>query len=233
MRIFPSLALFIVLCSPPAALAYKPAYPKTYTAKKADDKFLLVMYFKYDDWRDRDCALLAHYPESGLYKNDDSKQLLWTVGFFEFERNLELASDGVHLIRLGGPRYGISEKELKHEAVAFLANGDLVRTYSVADLLRNPEACLPSNRGGFTLIGGPNVHWLKEKKLDEANHHYTITTWDRQRIVFDIATGEIVARSTEPRLNRAQFYVAIVGVLAIAGVSYRWWVSFRRKRCAP
>src|SRR5205823_3455019 len=75
MRIILSFAFFIALCSPPAAFAYKPAEPTTYKFTTPDKRFVFVMYCEWGDWRERDRALLADYPASGLYKNDGSKQM--------------------------------------------------------------------------------------------------------------------------------------------------------------
>ena len=71
-----------------------------------------------------------------------------------------------------------------------------------------PNAMLPKETeapDGFVSVGGPNVRWLKETKLDEENLQYTIVTWDRQRVVFDMTAGEIISRTTvaKPWLNHS------------------------------
>jgi hypothetical protein len=220
MRAVLTFAILISLCSQTAALAYKPAYPKTFTITTPNQKFLFVMYFEYDDWKSRDKDLFADYPATGLYKNDGSKELLWRFDSFKFEWELDLASDGVHLVRFGPGLRGIDKENLKREAVSFFANGKLLRTYSVGDLIKRPKELLPE------WTSSAPFSWVKKSKFDEDNFQYSIITNDGEQVVFDIQTGQIISQRTIflRNLNDRQFSAVVAGGIAFAAI-FCWWLA--------
>jgi hypothetical protein len=159
------------------------------------------------------------YTQSGLYRNDGSTEPRWTVDWYAY--GVEVGSDGIHLIRHGPwpglPRYRNSSwaSALDQEALSFFANGQLVRTFRIGDLVDNP-AVLPRSVSHFT--------WLDQGYLDSGRMEYRLTTKDGNRFVLDARTGQIVSASRPVRVT-AEGWAALVGVvLAVAVVA---WVAWR------
>src|SRR4051812_34995978 len=90
--------LAVVTFAPEAhALDIKP--PRCYTVVTEDERFVFVMLCPqrpaHEGGDDHD-GLRAKYPKSGLYRNDGSRDLLWSVAWYA--PKVHLASDGIHLV---------------------------------------------------------------------------------------------------------------------------------------
>src|SRR6516162_11460738 len=82
-------------CAGNPSRADKPATPATRTEIIANGKFLFVMLCPLALETEQGKAIRAKYPESGLYKNDGSKEPFWTVDWYR--EKVTVASDGVHM----------------------------------------------------------------------------------------------------------------------------------------
>src|SRR5262245_8254252 len=115
------------------AHAFKPATPDSFSVVTEDDRFVFVMLAPAK-WIGQDsrrgAELREKYPSSGLYRNDGSRDPLWTVDWYS--HCVHPASDGIHLVRVertpGNYAYD------GDHAVAFYASGKLLRAYSEGDL---------------------------------------------------------------------------------------------------
>lgn len=215
------LAVLVALVTAPSARADSPASPYTYRVTSANGKYAFVMLSpnSVDDecreWNEATAAeirrLRCEYAVSGLYPANESARALWTVDWYR--HGVEVASDGVHLLR-GGPcpylprdRDGPGSEELATEAVSFFANGRLIRTYSIGELVDRPDE-LPRSVTHF--------NWLREASLDDERSEYTVVTLDGNRFVFDLRTGDIVSQS---RVGRRMWWgwwiVGAVGIVAL------------------
>jgi len=145
------------------------------------------------------------YNESGLYRNDGSTTPLWTVDWYA--HGTEPFSDGIHLVRKGP--WATSPDS---EAVSFFANGVLIRTYTVQDLVANPKN-MPHSVSHFT--------WRYDEELNDHDKTYKITTKHFEYYLFDATTGKIISTSAP-----FQWAPSILGVFLISAFSYWWW---RRK----
>src|SRR2546428_329551 len=132
---------FAVAITGGPALADSPAPPRSYKKVAAGGKYVFVMIapgtVEEDVWRwNEETAagirkIRRVYPRSGLYRNDGSTEPLWTVDWYA--HGVEVASDGVHLIR-----HGPWASSTDQEAISFFANGKLLRTYLIRELVDNP-----------------------------------------------------------------------------------------------
>jgi hypothetical protein len=157
------------------------------------------------------------YAQSGMYRNDGSAEPLWTVDWYAF--HVEPAADGRHLVR-NGPRTWLREDnspDLDCEAVSFFADGRLLRTYQVGELVQDPGR-LPRSVSYY--------RWRERFKGGlSGEHEYTLDTTDGSRFVFDLRTGEIVSRSwvIPPE---AWFWAAgaggVAGLAVVAWAVRRW-----------
>ncbi|CAN0331210.1 unnamed protein product, partial [Phaeothamnion confervicola] len=121
---------------------------------------------------------------------EETSKPLWTVDWYA--HGVDVASDGVHIIR-GGPwpylpsdRPAPTDEALATEAVSFFASGRLVRTYSIGELVDRPDR-LPRSVSHFL--------WIREANFDDERLEYTLATHDGNRFVFDARTGAIISRS--------------------------------------
>ncbi len=220
-RYLPLLVFFgIFVISPLFADSLLP--PRSYKEVLPSGKFIFVMLVPKDAWNYdqsiRNSEVHPDYTRSGMYRNDGSTEPIWTVEWYS--HGVDLAQDGVHLIR-PGPWAWLRENTpaLDVEAVSFFANGQLLRTYQVGELVNNP--------GSFQQTVS-HYWWQREGRLT-GEYEYTIMTLDGNRFVFDVRTGEIVFESRMGWLSRwgwqLIFYASSVCI-------FIWliWFWFRRRR---
>ena len=136
--------------------------------------------------RERDRALLADYSESGLYKNDGSKELLWTADWSDYLQHLTFAADGIHVVGVQGSWWWgcwheLDDNSLKQETVWFYANGKVIRAYSLGDLLVRVEQVRAS----------PDGSWLKDSMVDEEKLQLEMVTHDGLLRDPSLTIGEI------------------------------------------
>jgi hypothetical protein len=220
----------VVIGSPARADSLSP--PLSYKQVTAGGEYVFVMIApmsveeEAERWNEKTAAGIREirriYSRSGLYRKD-SAEPLWTVAWYAHE--VEVAPDGVHLIR-HGPLPSLSPQSrplLGHEALTFFASGRLVRTYRIAELVDSPDR-LPRTVAHFT--------WMKDGQLAPTRSEYTLTTPDGNVFVFDIRTGEILSRSrvadrteevvSEPEPARPVRWVWMVAFGVLAGIAAAW-----------
>lgn len=196
-------ALLVVLIGPMAVLAGVPGLgPRSHTKTTPNGKYILVMIAPLSAEEDAGRfvepyasdirAIRATYAKSGLYHNDGSKTPLWTVDWHA--DHVMPLSDGIHLVRTGGPSSSPGS-----EAVAFFAKGTLLKSYEVSDLVSFSIDVFGLSCGRISRL------------LDETQQ-YTIDTDYGEHYVFDVTTGEIVEEFRTPRL-----IMAVVVLLLLAG----------------
>lgn len=222
------VALVTLTCAPTARADYiAPAVPRAITSP--NNQFVFVHLVKtYPEQEARwapDVAaeirrIRATYPQSGMYRNDGSAKLLWAVDWYA--DNVELADDGVHLIRYG-PWPSLPEdtstprrRHLEPEALSFFANGTLLRTYRIGELVAVPSR-LPRTWSHFT--------WRAGSEFDRERMQFHVRTHDGGRFTFDVRTGEMLsAQPAEPDLSLVWLAVGAVTAVAV------WYVWRRRAR---
>jgi hypothetical protein len=199
------------------------APPFSYTKPSPDGRFLFVMIppgTVEDDtrrWNEQKAAEIRAihntYPQSGLYRNDGTTTPLWTVSWYAYD--VEVASDGVHLVRHGPWAFRSDE-----EAVSFFANGKLVRTYVISELV-DLKFLLPHSVSHF--------QWSEGGHLDDAALRYVVSTKDGNSFVFDVTNGNIVK---ETRNARLKLWAALIAVAVFAAALTAIVVRRKRMRSA-
>jgi hypothetical protein len=144
-------------------------------------------------------AIRQTYAQSGLYRNDGSSTPLWTVNWYAYD--VDVASDGIHLVR-----HGPWASRADQEAFSFFANGKLVRTYAISELI-DLKFLLPHSVSHF--------QWSEGGQLDDAALRYAVRTKDSNSFVFDITNGSIVQETRHGRAMKWAGLVAIAVVIAL------------------
>lgn len=220
-----------MLCSATVARADSIAPPRSYTQTTPGGKFVFVMITptsvetETSNWNGETAARIREirrtYTRSGMYRNDGSAKPLWTVDWYAHA--VHLAPDGIHLIRPCPWAWLRDDNtpDLNVEAVSFFANGQLLRTYRVGELVDAP--------GGFRR--SVSHYWWQQEGRLSGEFEYTIVTEDGNRFVFDIRTGEIVSASRAGRVLRRGWPVGI-GVAVVAVAAWFVWRGRSRSRRA-
>lgn len=174
----------------------------------------------------------AKYPKSGYYR--DSGELVWELDApYAPIDNVFPLPDGIHLARLegdwwierdypAGTRLSPAEeaKQLAAPGVGFYANGKLIRTIPVSDLLSDPGDVKHSPR---------YVLWAAGAVL-KPDGQFVVLTQDATRISFDPKTGEILARDrvglNNPLLPKLLVASALIATTILA--VWAWFVFGRR-----
>jgi hypothetical protein len=115
---------------------------------------------------------------------DQTDKILWTTtGWYAFVTYLSY--DGAYLIRMGNWPRG-QELSSEHLAVAFYKEGELLKSYSTKDLVKDPSSIERTVS---------HYSWSAESpKLDSYEHRFTIVTKDNNEYVFDITNGSIISQ---------------------------------------
>jgi hypothetical protein len=187
------LATIAIVVSANTARSDKPVPPYSHTTTSADGRFIFVMISPLppeaelkpwnEEWQARIRFIRQTWPRSGMYRHDGLKEPLWTVDWYSL--SVLVASDGVHVVRLG-PWAG--KGDFHEEAVSFFANGRLVKTYAVRDLVRSPDQ-LPTSVSHY--------EWEETVRLDDATKTLRVDTRGGEHFTFDVRTGEVIERSAD------------------------------------
>jgi len=196
MRTLPLLVVLALISVIEPARADKPAPPLSKKITSANGKFVFVLISpsaKVDEIFKNE-AIRAYYAKSGLYKNDGSKEPLWTVDWFRYK--VDVAEDGEHVIRHGdwpnrpnGMKNSIITKEdLKQEGVSFFAKGKLLREYSIGELVDDTSKLSTSVT---------HFMWRAESRLIDETKTLELRTYDGNRFRFDITTAKILEKKRQ------------------------------------
>lgn len=207
LHILPLFACVVTLSIVTASVrADSVAPPYSYKKATPDGRFLFVMIapgtVENDavGWNEQKAAeiraIRGTYAQSGLYRNDGTTTPLWTVDWYSYD--VDVAWDGIHLVR-----HGPWASSIQDEAFSFFADGQLIRTYTVSDLV-DLKFLLPHSASHF--------QWSESQSLHNAFLRYYVTTKDGNHFVFDITNGSIVE---EARHGRVHLGVALASVAAL------------------
>jgi hypothetical protein len=146
-----------------------------------------------EDLGDEISGIRRLYSQSGLYLADDPSAPLWTVDWYA--HSVMPFSDGIHLVREGP--WATSGRS---EGVSFFASGELLKSYTVSELVFASWA-MPRTVSHF--------FWRKQTHIDDESLSYHILTSHRERIHFDVRNGHIVQSFSPP----LWIFGALVGLL--------------------
>lgn len=213
-----------------SAFADSPAPPRSYKEVAPGGKYVFVMIAPgtvEDDvrrWNEETAAGIREirrvYTRSGMYRNDGSAEPLWTVDWYA--HGVYVTPDGVHLIRPGPWAWLQRDRmpALDVEALSFFANGRLLRTYKVAELVDDSARVERSVS---------HYRWQQEGRVS-GEFEYTLTTLDGNRFVFDIRTGEITSASRVGRVSQWVWWAVSGSLFGVAAIWFLWWRRSRMRR---
>jgi hypothetical protein len=173
------LALSLLFILPTIAYGDSEAPLCSYVRDSPNGKYLFVMLAPRNARYDDGAELKNIFPASGMYLNDVSKTPLWTVDWYA--HSVMVFSDGVHVVR-SGPW----ARELSDEALTFFANGKMLRSYRVGDLV-DLKIFLERTVSHFW--------WERadDSEFNETNHTFSLATISDEKYTFDYTTGEIIS----------------------------------------
>lgn len=176
------------------------------------------------EWREskrKERQIEACYPQSGLYRNDGSKDLLWPIHDLTVCKDIYVSNDGKHLVT--AVRDWDSSCSDRGHAVEFYANGRQLAFYDEHNLL---VGYLPR----LVLSNVFGVAWptCVDAKFDDGAKTFEIATNWGDMFRFDISTGKLAAS----RLPWAFWTVLTVVFFVIAFSGWRFWRGMRRGRAS-
>lgn len=226
-----TIVLFLMMATPGWANEKPIAYPVPSEFRSANGQYVLALIPPKSDDPNRiensiHAGLRRKYATGGLYRSDDSSKPVWSIDWFDYEAFP--ADDGVHLVRIHGEndqwRHYKTDKRLPDEsveeqlaapAISFYANGQLLRTYSVREIVGRPDALPHSMR--FIL-------WNAGGVVTRDGKQFVLMTQDERQVFFDLDSGRI-ALSREAGSKNAQEWIlrlslAIVGTAIVAAMGF-------------
>lgn len=242
----PLTACLLTLAASPALAAGTLDDAVSYT-KPVGSEFVFVMLGDpeveakaKEDARKEFAELRAKYARTGLYRQG-SGELVWAIedGKYAPYENVTLAADGVHLVRLDGDwwrekdftggRARLPEDEVQRQldspALSFFAGGQLLKQYTIRDLIEKPEMLPETPR---------YVLWSSGGVLNEQTGRFMLMTQDAHRVTFDYRTGELISRKPAGLANPLLTTVLIASGVMIVLILAVWvWFAFLRRSKAP
>ncbi len=210
-----ALAAFAAFTPTPAYAYHGPPPEVSYAKPTSCGTYRFVVFGRNGGPLDE--ALRAAYPATGLYRVGAPAVPLWVVGWYEYESCVEVARDGVHLVRIKHRVFSLDEPVLE-----FFASGFLLRAYSIRELV-DDWTTVP------VILGGRHLRYRPATALHEGSLRYQLTDEDGSHLVFDITTGQIVS---EVRPLRRAKGVASLLLLAL-NLAIATWILLRPLRARP
>ena len=117
--------------------------------------------------------------------DDGNSQQLWTVDGYSFEAYL--SKDGQHFIRIG-PWASGRKPSNKDVAVEFFSKGELLKSYSTKNLVKDASKVRPTSGHYFWRAKDGNHTFLSANT-------FHLKTVDGISYTFDVTTGKIISKS--------------------------------------
>jgi len=216
--------------------------PISYAKPTPGGKFVMVAFGSADaetqlkpgDMKSQAEEVRKKYPRPGLYSTADAT-LVYPLDGYTPDDNLYLTADGRYAVRIEGDWWQTraypagtrlppeeEQKQLDAPAVSFFADGKLIKSYALKELLTDPSVVPHSPK---------HILWPGGAVLNERDGRFLLYTQDANRATFDIRTGEMVAHERMGFGNRfAQ--VTMIGTLALTILLASGWAvwAWRRRR---
>ncbi|MFO0799116.1 MAG: hypothetical protein U0804_16735 [Gemmataceae bacterium] len=191
-KLIAGVALAVIGLTPAVAVAYIPPPARSYTIAAGDFLFVMIGplgWPYYDDNANPETAAIrAAYPRSGLYRNDGTATLLWSIwepNAYAYREDVFVYPDGVHLVV-----YCKVAQDSDHSLVSFYSRGERLGGYTARELLSWP-GLVPSIEK--TAGQRRQYEYLEAVSFDTAKLVCSARTYDGNRYVFDVRTGRIVS----------------------------------------
>jgi hypothetical protein len=203
-------------CLTPAGAAATTLAPApSYTIVAGGGQYIFVMLGHLrspgDNTRAETEAMRAAYPQSGMYRNDGTKTLLWAFGEpdrYVYREELDVLPDGVHLVV-----HKRGAKSPDQVILIFYARGEKLHSYPARELV-SWWSHFPNKGSGRQ----PYFEYLESVGFDTETLECTARTHDGNRFVFDVRTGRIVS---------AAKWSPWVGVVLVVALPTATWLAVR------
>jgi hypothetical protein len=181
-----------------SARADSPAEPVPHvtTSPQGGYIFCMVPKHEYPPYKELSYGIAYQLLSSG-----ELAELWRTKDWYSFK--VFLADDGRHLVRMGPWNVG-HDPEPDHLAVAFYRDGQLIKQYSTAELVKDHSRIQ---------ISASHYQWLagRDEKAEPPSldwkSRFSLSTVDGIEYLFDVTTGAIL--STETEEDRAAGWASI------------------------
>jgi hypothetical protein len=158
--------------------------PRPYVVATSDGAYFFKMSPDPEEPDNRDKGFgYAFKPEVGR----DNTQLWSTSGWYADQ--VFLARDGKHLVRLGNWPRG-SEPSKSDLALGFYESGQLLKSYSTAELIRDPSRVIRT-ASHYGYLGDVAPGFASEPTLLADTLAFRLVTCDGIEYLFDAVTGNI------------------------------------------
>jgi hypothetical protein len=214
-KLFTVLLTMIFMLMPAAVFADSEVAPHSYKEAVANNKFVFVMIYPGSpEVKTEDGKV---YTRTGLYKNDNSIEPLWTIE--GYSHKVFISSDGNYAAKLGPwPRLGLGgSRDLNQLVVVFYDKGKLTKEYYIKDLVVDASK-LQKSVSHFV--------FNKELSFNEEENIIRLETEDGSSYVFDMSTGEIVESQRGANVFKSIIYSAVLFAIIVVvateiGKSYK------------
>jgi hypothetical protein len=174
-RLIP-LLLIAVCCT--QVHADTEALPYPYVSVSADGRYYFKMLPDPKDMCDENKSKGTMFEVSATGPD----KALWSVSGW-YARKTYVSCDGKYLVRMGNWPRGAPSKN--HIAVAFYMNGELVKSHSTVDLLKDPSR-VPRSMSHYK--------WLREVfGFNGCSHIFALETVEYIRYTFDCRQGTVIS----------------------------------------
>jgi hypothetical protein len=174
--------------------------------------------------------LRKKYPKSGVYLVTTG-EAVWQLPddtFSPFDGTF-LSVDARHLIRVEGqwwrtkdfpggkrPSQEAQDEQLSATAISFFADGKLLKSYLLKDVLSDPAKVMHSPQ---------HLLWYASGSLNEQTGRFLLFTQDSNRIIFNYQTGEVTNR-VAVGLGNPLFTSILVVCGVLSALMLLTWVYF-------
>jgi hypothetical protein len=207
-KVFISILTIIFMLMPRVASADSEVAPYSYKELASNNKFVFVMiYPNSEEVKTEDGKI---YTKTGLYKNDNSIEPLWTIE--GYSHKVYISSDGNYAAKLGPwPRLTeFNNRDLNQLVVAFYDRGKLTHEYYIKDLVVD-ESKLQKSVSHF--------EFNKELNFDDAQNILKLETYDGSKYVFDMKTGEIASANRGVNIFITILYCVVLLAISLTAVN--------------
>jgi hypothetical protein len=132
----------------------------------------------------RERELEAKYPQSGIYRNDGSTELLWPMPYITICKQVYLANDGAHVV-VAFLDWDAGNISSRGDALEFYASGKQVAAYNEGDIV---DAFFAKTIVNWCL--GRETLTCQEASLYDDEGVFTLVTTQGESLQFNVTTGK-------------------------------------------
>ncbi len=216
-----ALAFLLLAMFQGRGAAYLRLAPEAWTKTSPDGRYLLVMLRKpaaggagsaAPAWK----TICAAYPQSGVYRNDGSREMLWQIDGYCLEGDVRFSPDGRQVV-IAGCESWVGAGSFR---IAFLAAGRAPKWVVFS-------RCVPFGR--LKRKFSYRFFEPREFRFDPAGLTCTVRSEMGENLVFDARTGALRAVSSPWHRCALGLLACLLAVIAVLA----WGLARRRRKTSP